>query len=359
MGLRFSFISILALVCICISCGGGGGSGGDENGVVDTNQALALDNSNALPVSGLVLDAAAGGITAGSLGTVVVASADSPQGGGFEFNLLRITQDVMELVWEMRLQGTPGTSNLSPAQVPMSVDCSDGGTITVSWRDNDNDGELSVGDGVDLLCNNCIEEDLELNGGLLVGVISMVGDPMTDPEWTVVLRLNFNSLTASEDGYILEVAGTLDVTVDTLASGEVVTEITTEVDTGGGTTASSHLHFDEGEDFTELTLFTVIFREYPDGSFAVSSQGTLESSFIGGTVNFLTTEDMTGTDFDDNHPSAGKMLIAGAKGSNVLLRILDSVIVELDVDDEGDGFDAADPTIPSTWDELDDAVDAL
>ncbi|MHC4104749.1 MAG: hypothetical protein ACYSR9_07415 [Planctomycetota bacterium] len=356
---HLSFVSILALVCICVSCGGGGGGGDENGGFVDTSQALALNDSNALPVSGLVVDAAAGGITVGSLGTVVIASADSQSGSGFEFKLLRVTQDVLDLIWEMRLQGTLDTANFSPAQVPPSVDCDDGGTVTAIWTDNDQDLELSVGDGVALSFNNCAEDGLLFNGELVVGVMSMVGDPLTDPEWTVLLRLNFNSLTASDDGYILEVVGTLDVTVDTRASGEVVTEITTEIDTGSGTTASSFLYFGDGEDFIELTLFSVIFQENPNGSFAVSGQGTLESSFIGGTVNFETTLDITGTDFDDNNPSAGEMLILGASGSSVLLRILDSVFVELDVDDEGDGFDADDPTITSTWDELSDAVDAL
>jgi hypothetical protein len=68
---------------------------------------------------------------------------------------------------------------------------------------------------------------------------------------------------------------------------------------------------------------------------------------------------MTGKDFDDNKPSAGKLLIIGASSSNVLLRIIDSVDVELDVDNEGDGFDPDDTTIPSTWDALSAAADAL
>jgi hypothetical protein len=43
----------------------------------------------------------------------------------------------------------------------------------------------------------------------------------------------------------------------------------------------------------------------------------------------------------------------------VLLRILDSVFLELDIDDEVDGFDTGDVTLPSSWDDLDAAVDVL
>ena len=67
----------------------------------------------------------------------------------------------------------------------------------------------------------------------------------------------------------------------------------------------------------------------------------------------------TGSDFDANNPSAGQVSMIGAGGSSVLLRILNSVVVELDVDDEGDGFDPGDVTISSSWDELDAAADAL
>lgn len=265
----------------------------------------------------------------------------------------------MDRVWAMHQQGTLAIASVSAAQVPPSVDCSGGGVVNTSWTDADSDGELSERDFVTLTFNTCVEEDLTLNGEMDVGILSLVGDPSTDLSWTVLFRLNFNSLTGSENGAIVEVAGTLDVTVDTHASGAVVTDITTEVAVGPGTTASSFLHFDEGDDFIELTLYSVSFQENTDGSFAVSSQGTLESSFIGGTVTFTTPQEVTGTGFDVNNPSAGEMRIVGAANSSVLLRILDSVFVELDLDDEGDGFDTGDLTLPSSWDELDAAADAL
>jgi hypothetical protein len=235
------------------------------------------------------------------------------------------------------------------------VNCSGGGTIIIDWDDKDTSGGLSVGDSISVIGDNCVEDDLELNGEMFVGVMRMV----SDPDWTIVLRLNFNDLTASDNGYVLVVYGTLDVTVESKLSGEVVTKITTEIDTGGGSTASSHLYFGEREDFAELTLFTLIFREFPDSSFALSSQGALTSTYIGGTVTFETTQEMEGKDFESKPPSAGRMEILGAADSNVLLRVLDSVDVELDVDNEGDGFDAKDTTITSTWDALSAAADAL
>jgi len=118
-------------------------------------------------------------------------------------------------------------------------------------------------------------------------------------------------------------------------------------------------HFEEGFDFIQLTLFSAIFRENTDGTFVVSSQGTLESSFIGGTVTYVTTQDVTGTGFGTNNPDTGEVLITGAANSSVMLLIFDSQFVRLDLDDEGDGLDIGDDVFPSSWDELDAAVEAL
>ncbi|MEE4265930.1 MAG: hypothetical protein V2I56_24790 [Desulfobacteraceae bacterium] len=356
---HLSLFSILAVTAICVSCGGGGGGSDGAGGVVNTNQALTLTSSNAAAVSGLTIDAVGGGVTAGSLGTVVIASADSPNGSGFEFNLLQVARNVVDRVWTMHEQGTLAVATVGAAQVPESIDCSAAGTVSALWNDRDPVGELSERDFIVLTFNGCTEEDLTLNGEMDVRVQSLVGDPATDLSWTVVFRLNFNTLTASDSETLVEVVGTLDTTVDTQASGSVVTDITTEVATGPGETVSSFLYFGEREDFIELTLYNVRFQENTDGSFAVSGQGTLESSFIGGTVTFETTQEVTGTGFDVNNPSAGRVLIVGAANSNVLLRILDSVVVEMDLDDDGDGFDSGDVTLPSSWDDLNAAVDAL
>ena len=358
---KFNSLYHAILLCAFLSfiCGGcGSSSGGDDDddaGWVDTNQPLALTGNNAVPVSGLLIDAVEGGITAGSLGPVV-ASVESNHVNSFKFNVLRLTRDVLDLVLDM----PPVTTNfISAALVPPNVNCTGGGTITQNWNDSPPLGELSIGDGITLLYKNCVEEGLTYNGELEVGVLDMVGDPTVDPSWMVVLRLNFNSLTASQGSNIVEILGSLDVTVDTQISGVVLTEVTTEVGLGPGPKASSLLYFGEGDDFTELTLFSVSFQENPDGSFVIYSQGTLESTFIGGTVTFETTLDLTGTDFDVNNPSAGEVLIIGAINSSVLLRILDSIFVELDVDDEGDGFDAGDTTLPRSWNDLQAAADAL
>jgi hypothetical protein len=352
------------LLCMAVllvaACGGGSGDdAGDGGGIVDTSQPLSVASSNAVPVSGLVVDAATGGITAGSVGTIFIAASDALPATRVSVDLSGLTQDVIDRLWSMRLQGTLGMASVGPAQVPPSVDCEVSGTVSATWNDVDMDNELSVGDYILLNFNNCVESGLTLNGGMDVGVLELTGDPYSDAVWTVVLRLNFNTLTAAEGGAVVEVVGSLDAMVDSQASGSLVTTLTTEVSVGSGSVASSFLYFGEGEDFTELTVYHVSLQENTDSSFTLTGEGTLESSFIGGTVTFETTQAFSGTDFENNDPAAGQMLILGAANAGIRLRVINSVVVELDVDDEGDGFDGGDATITSSWDELGSAVDAL
>jgi hypothetical protein len=349
----------IALLFFCASCGGDDGDDEANLAAIDTGQALALNGNNAPAVSGLVVDTMTGGYTAGSLGNVVLSSSAAPAGPALRVDILQIAREALDRIPAVCRHGDRTTSGISAAQVPPSVSCSGGGTVTTDWRDADSNGVLSKGDGGLLSFDNCVEEDLTLNNGITVGVMEVIGDPAADPPWTVVLRLNFENLTASGGGEVVLVLGTLDATVEAPEPGTIVTKATTEVATGSDTTASSFLYFGEGEDFTELMLYSVSVEEKADGSFTLSSRGTLESSLIGGTVTFETLQDIKGLASGLDNPSAGEVQIVGAANSNILLRILDNVSLDLFVDDEGDGFDAADIALKSRWEELIDAADAL
>ena len=112
-----SFISILALVVICVSCGGGGGGGGDDGGGGVSRYEPAPGDSPAATqpaVAGFVAGTALGGLTAGSLGTVVIASADSARQSNFEFNLLLLTQDTVDRVWTMHQKETLAAAASAP-----------------------------------------------------------------------------------------------------------------------------------------------------------------------------------------------------------------------------------------------------
>jgi hypothetical protein len=350
------FMSVLAASALT-ACGGGGGDG-DDGGFVDTSQPVALWSGNARGVTGLVVDAALGGVSIGTLGGIVISSHAADSAARPEFDLPRfVRRDVVDRIMAMHLQGTLVPASVNAMQVPPSVGCSGGGTVSVVFNDSDGDTEISKGDFLTLNFVGCVEAGLTLNGGATVGILALTGSPPTLP-WMVGFRLNLNTLTASDNGDLVSIVGTLDTTVGNEASGTVV-DITTELATGSGT-SSSFLHYDEGDDFTEISGYSIHFEEMTNDDFVVSGQGKLTSTYIAGTVTFQTTEDVTGNGFDVNDPSAGKVFIVGATNSSVLLRILSDTSLALDVDDDGGGFDSNDDTtIASSWDGIRAAADAL
>lgn len=350
--IRKAFLISLMATALTACGGGGGGDGG--GGFVDTSQPISLSSGNAPGVTGVVADAALSGVTVGTLGTTITTSGANADVTSPDFNLVRFAQrDVLDRILAMDLQGALVPAGVGAMQVPPSMACGGGGMINMTWHDRDTNMDLSVGDGIDMSFVNCVEDDLTLNGPVMLGVLSLMGD-LSTPPWTVGFRLNFDNLTASADGSSALIVGTFDTTVNAQASG-TVTDVTTELATGSGT-SSSFLNFGEGDDFTELTLYTIHLEEDSGGGFVLSGQGKVKSTYIAGHVTFTTTEDVTGMNFGANNPSDGNVFIEGAN-SSVLLRVQDNVHVALDVDNDGDG--ASDVTIASTWDEISAAADAL
>ncbi|KPJ75364.1 MAG: hypothetical protein AMJ54_15235, partial [Deltaproteobacteria bacterium SG8_13] len=246
---RSKFMKNLRHLCVGCVCVFGlmtivaTGGGGDEEGgaPVNTDLPLPLTSGNAVGVAGLTLEAAEGAVTAASLGTGGLLSADSPDGGNFDVNILRISQDVLDRFLEVAQPTTLpliGRVVAWPPTNPAVLSCTSGTSVSITYTDVDGDLEVDAGDSAVLNYNNCGEMGLTLNGEVTVGVLELNGDPPSTLPWMVKFRLNFNSLTANDGTSTIGVSGTLDATVDALATGTVVTTITTEVSTGGGGTAS-------------------------------------------------------------------------------------------------------------------------
>lgn len=82
--------------------------------------------------------------------------------------------------------------------------------------------------------------------------------------------------------------------------------------------------------------------------YTLASSGTLDSSDLGGAVDFSTPVSFEG--FDNNFPSAGSLLVEGDGGTSARLTALDEVNVRIELDTDGDG--AVDETIDTTWQAL-------
>ena len=345
-------VCVFGLITIIASSGG---SDEEDGPPVDTSLPLSLTSSNALGVTGLTLDAAEGGITAGSIPVGVISSANAPDSSTFDVNVLRIAQVAFRSLLEASQIVTPsvwGRTAWPPDQ--SDVSCTSGGVVNIDHDDADANNIVSKDDSATFDYSNCGELGLTLNGGLMIVVTRLTGDPSGMPPWGVTLRLFFTTLTATDGGgSVIRVVGDIDVAID--ASGtRVVTDVTTEI-----TPFPSFLQFEEGGDFIRLTDFTVVLDEAsPGGDFTVSTRGTLESTLIGGTITFLPLVLLEGTDFDNNNPDVGELEITGATSSKIRLEVLSATNVRLHVDADGDGnYDP--PPIDTTWNAIEAAADVL
>ena len=349
-------VCILGLITIIAS----GGGDGEDGPPVDTTLPLSLTAGNAEGVTGLVLDAAEGAITAGSIPQGIVSTANPLGRNTFKIPIIDISMNALERILEVPLDAPAGVWGRTawPPTDPATVSCTGGNTVTIDYDDADTDNIVSAGDSATLDYNNCGELGLTLNGDLFMSVMTVTNDPSAAPPWFIRLRLDFD-LTATDGGDVIRVVGLVQVDVNATAMGTVDITVTTELaPVGGGPPISQSLQFEDGSDFIELTGLTIGLTVTSTDDFSISAQGTLESTLIGGTITFLTTQLLTGNDFDNNDPDAGEMEIGGGGNSAILLEVVDDTNVRLHIDADGDGIYAV-PPINTTWNALDAAADIL
>jgi hypothetical protein len=79
--------------------------------------------------------------------------------------------------------------------------------------------------------------------------------------------------------------------------------------------------------------------------YTMDASGTVDSSELGGVVEYSTPTTFRG--FDNDYPSSGVLLVTGAGGSTIRLITVDNVNIVIEID--SDGTPPADETINTTW----------
>ena len=320
-------VALLATAC--------GGGGGEEEEFIPFNQPATLSTDTAPAAAGLMVDAALAGITAASVGGVIIASEDSATGGSPP-GLLAVTRTVLDTVAEMSLTGALTGVQIS-VEPPASRLCTGGGQVVAVWTDRAPEGELSAGDFGRIGFQACQERGFTLGGG--VGLTITAFDELTG---FAAYALIFEELTASAAGGSVLAIGNLNVEVTTGASA---------VGTRLSTPFQGLLSFEEPDrSVTELTDYEMFFAEASNGDFEISAGGSGTVGFSGlGQASFEITEPFSGNGFDTSFPSAGQMLISGAGGTAIRLTVVDSTQVQLEVDEGTGSFG---PPFNRTWEQI-------
>jgi len=250
--------------------------------------------------------------------------------------------DILDIIEPAGIGSTlPGLTNFAVyAVIPQTVAC-DTGEATVEWDDADNNFEISTGDTFDIVFDLCFFED---SGTTLDGLTSLTnlvvtGDPLNQiAPWALEITFGFNNLSGTDSAGTAILDGDINVDYssdDNIVENILVTTASLTTQQAGITETLSDYVLTQTFDVNALTL-------------VLSTNGTLTSTLLEGSVTFETLEDFEGT-FDDN-PSIGQLLISD-DSSSVLVTVLDNISVQLDIDFELDG--TIDETIVVTWADLD------
>jgi hypothetical protein len=319
-GYRLLTVSLLVaaglLTAVMTGCGGGGGGG---DGTIDTGPTLAITAENG--------EAVAATVTTGMLAMFeITEGAEGPI-----FGPTAGTLAVLQKVGKM-----PGVF----AQVPVqdTVPCDVSGTISLSGNLAD-PSTFTEGDTITGVFENCDDGDgFVINGRLALTIAAIQGDIFFSDVFLLTLDMVLTNLTVTSEGESITGNGDLAYTLDTLDFPEILTALSgTQLRIAAAGEAVTFQDFDQTLEVNPGVVPT---------SFAAEANGRLQSSVLGGSVDYgtVTTIQASG---EDNPPYAGEMLVSGANSSEVRIVVVSEEVVRLEIDVNGDGV--VDEFIDTTW----------
>ncbi|MEA2080450.1 MAG: hypothetical protein U9P00_11445 [Pseudomonadota bacterium] len=353
MNTRKTFTVTLLLTILTAGCGGGGSSGGDE-GV--TLEPLVIDRDNAMLVTAAVLDAVSNTQDLEPFGVVAPATVAA---AAIDVDTLPSTlaEIIRRQINRFSLpQATAADFQIAAVVIPpTTTECAISGTMTISGTIADETGTfISPGDTLNASFTNCNDGDGDVaDGDMAIEVVVGVDFNFTPPyDFTFDVTLINFSTTEIASGETFTGNGDLTlreaVTADALFIETEVSGTKLTVTLPGDTLTLKDYWIQGTSDLGLGDAYTA------DSSGRGDCCATLESTVLGGTVDFRNTQPFEGV--GDDFPYAGVLFITGALApsgvgnTSVELTALDELCVDLLIDENGDG--AGDVGITTTWESL-------
>jgi len=317
------------------SCGGGGGGGSAVVSPPPPAPDLVITADNAFDVASAVVQSAGllfefGTASDGGLGGSASAQATGWRAYAARSSLMRA-----------HALAQSGTVTASVAFGPFTESCLVSGLITLSGNIADETGNsLTAGDRIRAVFEQCDDnEGIVVDGQLDLVVREVQGDPIFSDFFLVRLDTTLTGFQVTADGETASANGSFTLTLDSRQFPLTVTRIV----------GAALKIVGAGEEAT-LSGFDQRLEEDFGGSpvtHRARASGTLTSKRIGGTVRYATPagDDLLGLNDDD--PSSGVIEITGKASSRIRVVIVDTGIVVLEVDTDGDG--TVDHYIDTTW----------
>jgi hypothetical protein len=292
---------------------------------------VTVTAANATAVAGSTLGASDGltGSTEGAFGLVPAAL------GQTQSIQINVIDTIIEQVKKAPDLFPGGPSGVMPAAVqPIDQNC-ETGTISGSFNDADNDLTLSTGDTVSMSANNCNFGGVVMNGSISLTNVSVTGDELSPP-YSLQFTLQASNFSVSVSGEAVVMRG--DGTI--IESSNDGISFTSSFSGNG-------IEITAGAESLILTNYNIQETEN-QGAYSISINATISSSGLGGSVTVTTNAALTGVGAFD--ADSGRITCVGAGNTSVTLVVVDSIDVQLEVDEDGDGN--IDQTLPAVWTDL-------
>ncbi len=311
------FLITSGLVASSIAISGCGSSSSDSNAVSVDQTKITQDNASNVANSAMTTLRLMGQLVVGQLNiSEIIGMLNQPANAALPLQLRTIVP-------------------------PQDVACRGSGSLTLSGDAADPTlGSLAPGDTIQIVYDNCEELTGVITSGTIDLTIQAFTGSLNAPPYSYTLALASTDLSASQRGETETLNGSAILMINTENGAEVTT--TVSVDSLEYTEQTS-------EDSGTLTDFTAtVVTNFGALSYTLDSSGTVSSQSIGGSVDLVTTEIITGSLLDDN-PGSGVVLVTG-DSSTETITVIDPINLRLDIDDNGDG--TIDDTIPTTWEAI-------
>jgi hypothetical protein len=329
------YIAIVLSTSFLAACGGGGG-GGDTAPTVATPTAV-LNNSN----QNLAAQDTSSASFMPLLGAQTLTGAQTTDGSVL-FNIAREQMDKLPIY----MANAQANNTLTGVISSQSVACSNGGALTVSANDADNNGAASAGDTLTISSNGCVEAAGTLSGSIGF-VINSASGTFGSTNYSAGMTMSFSDFSVTSPQFSAQVSGSLTFSVTANGVNTISATVSTPSLAVSGTYAGASRTL-------SLANYSATFVRAPSPTYTYTTSYALSglltsSSFSSQAISFATPTPMV-TRYTDYYPSSGVLLITGASNSKVRLTALSNTQVSQELDANGDGTYESSTTV--NWNTL-------
>lgn len=324
------------IVMSLAACGGGGG-GGSASSSASVVPTAVISSSNQ---SYVAQDAASSAFMPMS-GAQAITGAQMTDEGNL-FAAVRKQVDRLPTYMDVVLANPVATGAISSK----TVNCTGGGSLSVSANDGDNNGTLSAGDVLSITANSC-QDELGLLSGNLTFTINALSGNLSSYVYSASMTLAYGNFTLTAPGYTTYANGSMTLSMDsngqyTAGASINAPSLTVSASFGGVSRTRT------------LSNYVASYRRSPNVTYTSQTSYTVNGSVTSSSFGAQTISFATSTPFivygTQTYPSSGVMTITGASNTRLRLTALSNSVVKQELDANGDGIYEASTTV--NWSSL-------